>query len=98
MNLQPDAVTGRMAEVLIQLHPPQYAPSRLINLSSSRSGRHSSDRSLLRFQHRIIHVSLIRQRLAHVHSTSHIAAISVENNTEVQRHESLLWQLGARRM
>src|SRR5438270_15266 len=86
----------RMAEVLIQLHPTQHASCRLIHLSGRHSRCYGSDRSFLRFQHRIIHVPFTRHRLAHVHGTRHTARISVENNTEIQRHEPTLRQLRTR--
>src|ERR1700679_1163104 len=84
----------RVAEVFIQFSSPQHASCRLVYISCSHSRCHGGNRSLLRFQHRIIHVPLTGQRLAHVYGTGHITAISVENNTEVQCQEPTLRQLG----
>ena len=96
MNLQPNTMSRRVRKLLLQPRRAQHRPCRLVDLAARHSRRHSRNRRLLGFQHRMIHVPLAPARPSQMHRPRHIRAVPAQQNPKVQRHKPLRRQLGLR--
>src|ERR1700728_1203149 len=87
-----------MRKVLPEPSLLQNVPCSLVHLAARRPRLHRTHRGFLGLEYRLVGSMLLPIRIADVHGTRHIGAITIEDNTEVQRYESLARQLRLRRV
>src|SRR5271155_6009882 len=77
-----------MRKILVQFRRTQHAAGSLVYFAARHARLYYGNCSLLRLQYGIIRELFLPARLAHVDSARHIRTITIEDNTEVERHEA----------
>ncbi len=66
----------------------------LAHVARTDAGGYGRNGLLLRFQHRVVGIALLRGGFAETNSAGHVRAVTLPDYTEVERYESPAGQLG----